>query len=141
MLIVVPFVKPVDSWRTGAGILSTNKTGDEMSKCKSCNKNLVLTDILINDVYAPGEAYYHEACHKSKMDSTNYVDAKMDVTTYPISYNAPSHDEARHDQLSSLYSVLGGSKATVWVEENIYQDVDMKSIYQQIMEGELTYNE
>ena len=117
-----------------------------MSKCKSCNKNLVLTDILINDVYAPGEAYYHEACYKSRMDESTYcvdhkVDRKMDINTYPISYNAPSHEEARHDQLASLYSVLGGSKATVWVEENIYQDVDMKSIYQQIMEGELTYNE
>ena len=100
-----------------------------MSQCKSCDG--LLTDILDGD--------YHPACRKSKMDKTTYVDEKMDVATYPVNYSMPAEEETTHDQLSHLYSVLGGSRATMWVQNNVYNDVDLKDVYHKIMEGELTY--
>ena len=74
---------------------------------------------------------------KSKMDTTNYIDEKMDLKTYPVKHTAPSKEETRDDQIMNIYGALGSSKATVWMEDNIYGDRDMEDIFHKIMEGKI----
>jgi len=100
-----------------------------MMNCKSCGKKVLIE----NMEYAE----YHLECFKSKMDTTTFIDEKMDLRTYPVSYDAPAEKETKEEQWGHLYKALGVNKATVWMAENVYNDRDMEDIFHKIMEGEI----
>ena len=112
-----------------------------MNVCKSCNKLIDFRDNIETEYLLDNGLPYHKACYKSKMDTTNYSDPKMDAENYPVQYTAPRKKETKDDQIMNIYGVLGGDKATVWMQQNIYDDVDMADIFHKIMEGEIDYDE
>ena len=111
----------------GRNMLYYNKsylTGETMPKCKSCDKPVI-----------KGE--YHKPCYKTKMDTTNFIDDKMNLKTYPVKHNAPMRDDTKEEHYGHLYKVLGVRAATDWIVNNSYDDVDMEETFHQIMEGTL----
>jgi len=101
-----------------------------MIVCISCDK------LISFEEYKETDSSYHKACHKSKMDTTDYIDPKMDLKTYPVKHVAQKMIETQEEQYGQLYKVLGAAKATQWIMDNVYQDINMEDEFHKLMEGD-----
>ena len=101
----------------------------EKQQCKSCGKDTYNT------------FGYHSACYKTRMHETDYVDPKMDDELYPINFDFPQEIKCQADMFGDLYRELGMTAGSNWIKQNVYKDIDMEEIYEQIMEGKLRYDE
>ena len=101
---------------------------DKTQQCKGCGKNIPFGN-------------YHKKCYKSRMGTSSYIDDKMDLSTYPVSYEMPGKDRPIEDQYRDLYKALGTIDAKKWIAENVTKDINMEEVFHQIMEGDLEYAE
>ena len=82
------------------------------------------------------------ACYKSRMGGFPNPNAeydKMDKETYPINYNSPKEKQSEYDLLADLYRALGSSKATEWVKQNKFKDIDLEDVFHKIVDNETEY--